>query len=57
MCIMTLPVRSPDGLGAADRHRVDDDEEEHEDPDLGDSKKTVRGHCLDIPRFEESPDD
>ena len=21
---------------------------------LGDSKNTVRGHCLDIPRFEES---
>ena len=22
---------------------------------LGDSKDTVRGYCLDIPRFEESP--
>ena len=23
---------------------------------LGDSNHTVRGYCLDIPRFEESPD-
>ena len=24
-------------------------------PDLGDSKNTVRGYCLDTPRFEELP--
>ena len=30
------------------------EEEAADADDLGDSKKTGRGYCLDIPRFEES---
>ena len=54
MYFLFVPFRVPDGVAVARRAAHDDAPVPLRVHDLGDSKNTVGGYCLDIPRFEES---